>query len=397
VPVLWRAPASSAGGADGYASVPMVRPGRASGGDGGQRWLIVALVVTVLVLIVDASIKSAAPTPARQLGARVWLDSALPVIVRSDVQGADLAAVRAAAATGLAADRLTADLAAMTGGAATAYRQLEALRAPPTLQRPASLLETALWLRSQAAGTISSSVGTALRGGGAAAAAAGAQRWAAATQQLELADQAYRLFAAELPGALEAGVPASTWVPAAGPYSATDLEVVLRALQSRTSLLPVHLVELVTVGTTPSPMGSTGPDASVELLPPSSSLSVTAVVGNLGNVGEHSLTVTAAIAAADGPSSARRSIDLTAGGVAAVTLTGLAPRLGPNTLTVTVTAPAGAATRPVDKVIRFQMPAAPTTSTTTTRPSRSAPTTTGSPATVSPATVSPATVTPTTT
>jgi hypothetical protein len=130
------------------------------------------------------------------------------------------------------------------------------------------------------------------------------------------------------------------------------------------------------------------------VLAPSSTLTVTALVGNLGNQDETDLTVRATISAATGTASVTRPVELAAGAVAAVDLPHLAPRLGQTiTLTVTVTAPGGTA-RPVQKVIRFEMPA-PTSSTTTTTvaPSTTVPpsTTVGAPTTVpAPATTVPA-------
>jgi hypothetical protein len=349
----------------------MVLAGRSPRAEGGrQRWLVLGLVITAIVLIIDASIKSSNPARTRQLGALAWLDRSFTLVGESNVEAAELNGFRTATVVGLTAGQVTAELVTLSTGTQATYTRLEAVRPPALLDASAGLLQTSLLLRSRATATIASAVkadlGAAPAGaptGTSANGAAGA--WAAATTQLQLSDQAYRLFAAAVPGALGVTAPGSAWVTDAGLYGPARLEVFLRALRSQVNLAPVHLLQIVSLGTTPAPLGATGAKQSVEILLPSSDLMVTVIVGNPGNQVESNLTVTAALSAASGTSSVHKPLQLAPGAVAALTLSGLEPRLGATVrLTVAVTAPAGAATKAVRRTIRFVMPAPTSTPST---------------------------------
>lgn len=358
----------------------MVLAGRPSTGDGGrQRWLVLGLVITAIVLLIDASIKTADPARARQLSAQAWLDRSLVIVGQSNVQAAELNGFRTATTTDLTAAEVTGELSAMTTGAQTSYRELEALRAPAALAPAADLLQACLLVRAEAAATVSSVVEASLGGPRAPAArtatapqtGTAAHRLTAAVGQLQLADQAYRLFATHLPASVGMTVPPSTWVTSAGLYTTGSLQVFLDALRSRVSLAPVHSVSIVSVATTPTPLGTTGPRQSIEILLPSTALAVTAVVGNLGNQDETGLTLTATISPATGTPTVSRRFDLAAGATTAVTLAPLTPRLGRTvTLTISVGAAAGSPTAAVSRTIRFVMPA-PTSSSTTSAPTTS--------------------------
>jgi hypothetical protein len=355
----------------------MTLAGRSSRRGGGRRWLIVGLVITLLVLLVDASIKSRSPTPGRQLAAQTWVDRALGIVVQSNVQGADLTGLRTGTTSGLTAGRVTADLAAMTSGATAAYADYEKLREPDLLQSSAGLLQTCLLVRKQAAATIATAVRTSLQDKSAPTTATSAQDFATAVEQLEVADQAYRLFARSLPRRYDTA-PASAWIGDPGLYTPTGLQVYLTALQSRVSLTPVHLLSIVSVGTTPGPIRASGPGQPYEVLSPSSTLTVTVVIGDIGNQPEPNLDATAGISRSTGTASGHEIIGLEPGGATTVTFSGLTPPLGKVvTLTVTVTPPTGSVTKPVTRSIQFEMPS-PTSSTTTTvpPPSTTLPTTT---------------------
>jgi hypothetical protein len=360
----------------------MVLAGRSSRAEGGRRrWLVLGLVITVIVLLIDASIKSADPARARQLGALAWLDRSFTLVGQSNVQAAELNGFRTASLAGLTAGQVTAELDTLTTGTQATYTQLEAQRAPALLDSSAGLLQTSLLLRSRAAAAIAGAVKSDLSAAGVTTSGAASDRgatgvttsgaagaWAAATAQLQLSDQAYRLFAAAVPASLGVTAPTSAWVTTAGLYAPTSLEVFLRALRSQVSLAPVHLLQIVSMGTTPTPVGTTGPKQSVQVLLPSTDLEVTVVVGNPGNQVESDLTVTATLSASNGTSSVHKPLQLAPGAVAAVTLGGLQPRLGATaTLTVSVMAPAGGATPAARRIIRFVMPA-PSSAPTTTVP-----------------------------
>ncbi len=375
----------------------MALAGRSSHRGGGRRWLLVGLVITLLVLLVDASIKSRSPTPGRQLAAQAWVDAALSIVDQSNVQGADLAGFRNAPTSQLTAGKVTADLDAMTTGSRDAYARLVALREPQLLQSSVALLQTCLLLRSQASAAISAAVEASLRGRDGASSTASARRFATAVQQLQVADQAYALFARGLPSSLGVTAPTSAWVADTGLYSATELQVFLSALQSRISLTPVHMLSIVSVGTTPTPIRTTGANQSVEVLSPSPILTVAAVIANTGNQTERNLTVTASISRSTGTSTVSRSVSLLAGATMTVILASLTPPLGPTVLlTVTVTPPTGSAAGPLMRTIQFEMPA-PTSATTTTAGGTTTTTTPGqAPGTSTPGNTTPGSTPPST-
>ncbi len=60
-------------------------------GGGGSRWLFIGIALTLLVLLVDASLHSRSSGPGQQLAAGAWVDRALPIIATSNAEGKELA------------------------------------------------------------------------------------------------------------------------------------------------------------------------------------------------------------------------------------------------------------------------------------------------------------------
>lgn len=357
----------------------MVSAGRYTRKGAGRRWLVVGMVVTVLVLFVDASVRSRSPAPAQALASQVWMDRAVPLIQASDVEGKDLAGFRSATST-VAAGVVGADLTSMLTQTASTETALSRLVAPPSLQAAAGLLSACLMVRAQATAAIVSAVRSELSGSGGSGSAgtssAVAATVAAAVRRLQVADSAYSLFAHALPASLRAAAPPSQWIPDPTIYTTSSLTTWLSGLQSRVHLSPIHQVAIDAVSTTPSAVAVNG---SIEVLSPSSTLRVAAVIGDTGNQPEPGLTVTASISPSAGSSSATANVSLLAGQSTTVDLGPLRPPLGRTvTLTVTVSGPRGSSLTTQTTTVSFEMPSATSSTATTTVPAGSSTTTTGS-------------------
>lgn len=119
-------------------------------GAAGLRWLAVGVALTLLVLLIDASLKSRSPAPRQQLAAGTWVDRVLPVIASSTEQGRVIAGIWT---DGLKTPgpALAASVDSVAAGARQDYETVVKLRPPDSLLGPAGLLEAAMLARSEAA------------------------------------------------------------------------------------------------------------------------------------------------------------------------------------------------------------------------------------------------------
>jgi hypothetical protein len=118
----------------------------------GRRWLLIGIVITLFVLLIDASLHSRSSSQQNELATGAWVDRALPIVTTSTEEGQRLAAIwtEAEQAPGL----LTAQLDQIATGAAAAYQQAVALRPPVELAGAAGLLDACLLSRSEAASAV---------------------------------------------------------------------------------------------------------------------------------------------------------------------------------------------------------------------------------------------------
>jgi len=351
----------------------MALPGRtarrARAGNGwssGLRWLAVAVAVTVLVLLIDAALNSRDPKPVEDLAAGAWVDRVLPVISSSTAEGQVIAGVWS---TGLAAKApaLAAEVDRLASQASSNYQAVVSLRPPQQLGGSAGLLEACLLARSQAAADVRDAVLSAL---GASAqvplprpSAPGPALVSQAGEDIQVGDQAYRLFQSTFPASVGVRMPPSAWAPDMAPYQPQAAQTFLASLQSHASATPLHRVQIYAVSFSPSAVSRHG---STVVLPDATAVTVTIIMANTGNQVEDNLTVVASInPAGQGASSARDFVNLQPG--EAYTISGLGPLDPPQgppvTLTVTVTSP-GAATPLATSATVFQMPAPPPSTTT---------------------------------
>ncbi|HLH99341.1 MAG TPA: hypothetical protein VKV06_01050, partial [Acidimicrobiales bacterium] len=279
----------------------MALAGRSSRRGGGRRWILVGLVLTLVVVLIDASVKSRSQTPVRQLSGQAWVDHVLPVVTSSDAVARELQSLRADP-TSLSAAQLRVELTSMTKTTRHNYESVMHLGVPTSLTGPATLLQTCLNLRSQATATFAGTISGQLAAPAGSSTTQAAQTLTSAVRQLEVADSACKLFASRWPKA-DGPVQADAWVTDASQYSAAKLQVWLASLRSKISLTPVHAISIVALSTTPSPLRVGG---GTETLP-ASPLDVAVVLGNTGNQVESNLTVKATLSAATTPSGATAS------------------------------------------------------------------------------------------
>lgn len=343
----------------------MALAGRSTRRGAGARWLIIGVVITLLVLLIDASLHSRSTGPQQQLAAGAWVDRVLPVISESNTEAVRVRQLWAGALKMKAAS-VTSEIDQIAAGANGAYRTVVGLRPPASLAGAAGLLEACLLARSQATTALQRAFHLALSASQTPGSGDPASSIATAGDDLHVSDQAYRLFLSSLPR-VSATLPASTWLSDPAPYQATNAQVFLASLRSAGSTTNVHEVTIFAVSTTPSPVTTQG---NTQVLPDAKAITVTIVVADTGNQDESNLTVTASIAPASGAASAKDFVNLVPGEAHAIVNLGpLNPPQGvPVTLTVTVTPPSGSATPVATKVIVFSMPAPPPPSTTTSAP-----------------------------
>jgi hypothetical protein len=332
-----------------------VRPGSA-----GRRWVVTGIVVTLFVLLIDASFHSRSSGPDKQLATGAWVDRALPLVTSSTAEGQQLAAIWAG---GLRTPviSLSAQLDQIAAGAASAYRQASALRAPDDLVGPGGLLAASLLSRSDAAMAVRDALNPVVLGQKPAGASALAAITAAG-QDLQVGDQAYRLFLQSMPN-VGVALPSSVWDANPAPYQPGAAQVFLASLQSATSASPVHQVRIDSITTSPDLVSLQG---NVHVLPDSATMSVTVVLSDTGNQPENNLAVTASITPGGGATSVRDFVNLVPGQAQTLPNMGpLTPRQGVDvTLTVTLTPPAGSPTPPVSQPLILVMPASPPATTT---------------------------------
>src|SRR5581483_5262393 len=105
----------------------------------GTRWVAIGLVITLFVLLIDASLNSRSVSTGQQLSAGAWWDRALPIVTSSTAEGQQVAAIwtrglqTPAAALGNEINQIVA-------GSAQAYAQAVKIRPPVELTGQAGLL-----------------------------------------------------------------------------------------------------------------------------------------------------------------------------------------------------------------------------------------------------------------
>lgn len=197
--------------------------------------------------------------------------------------------------------------------------------------------------------------------------------------ELERADAEYAAGRRALATAAGNGhLPRSVWITHPAQWSPGALSVLVDQVVASRTLATRHQLQLVTVSLVPAaippPSGPTAP-GGVTTVPPTSTLSVSVVVRNTGNVTEHGVVVTAQVARLPRGATASRHqvVSLAPGSSVAVALSPLPVSPGRQyTLAVVVTSAAtgGVAAR-TSYTVAVGAATPPSTTTTTARPTTS--------------------------
>ena len=304
---------------------PRRRPGR---------WLFAAVLVTVVVLLANAALRSHPSQAENVLG---YLDQVRPAIQSSSDQGADLADVRANAAT-LGRVGVARRLDRLVSQSKTTVNVVSALSPPAALRVAHAYLLAAMGVRAKAIADARQGMAAALAEGPVDPAMQGL---VAAGQEMQLGDQAYGLFTGSLPAGTVPPPPASTWVADPSVWGSAQVSAFVSTLRSSTSLTPVNDVAVVTFTTIPPPVGS---DNGMVVFPPTKGMQVSIVVANVGNQPVKHATVSATLHTdvVNTSETVRDFVDLAPGQEAALTIGSLHPTSGTTgSLTVTISTVTG--------------------------------------------------------
>src|SRR5437588_5123672 len=85
----------------------------------GLRWLAVGVVLTLVILLIDASLHSKSPDQGVQLAAGKWIDRILPIVTTSTVEGQVISQIWASGLT-TQAPQIASQLQQVVNGSAQA-------------------------------------------------------------------------------------------------------------------------------------------------------------------------------------------------------------------------------------------------------------------------------------
>ena len=341
-------------------------PPRSSRHRGGPRWLIIPFVLTIVVLLVDASMHARSPQPEITMNSQAWVDKALPEIAASSTQGleiADLSSQRLTVGAGAVAQQLSGIAAA----AGSTYGAVRDAAAPSEVAGAAGLLEACLLARENGAQEMALAVHRLLGGARQQAVVA---LMSEAVSDFDVSDSAYQLFARDMPR-LGVRMPESRWAATTDLYEPRALGAFSARLLADVIKMPPQRLYIDAVSTNPAALNTQG---KVEVLSPATSVSVTVVVGDGGRTETSGVRVSATITPAKGARAqlVSETVDLSQGQADAVTLRGLRTMPStPTTLTVSAVGPGGVPAK-VSRQLQIEVPGANFTGVPTTKaPARS--------------------------
>lgn len=279
-------------------------------------WVLVAAVLSILVLAVNAAASSGPRDTERRIATLAYLDEVRPEIERSTRQGADLTDLRARAAE-LGRAKLGRRLDQVTADAKRGLRIIEGIEPPRHLRTAHSLLIATFAIRARSAESLQRTITKALDPRSPPPASG---QVVVVFEDLLAADRSYRVFLDSLPKSRETLMPQSRWH--AGPaLTEPEASALIASLRSSASLQPVRDVAVVLVTTDPAPVANEG-EASV--LPTVPTLKLHVVVANVGNDPVRRVTVLATVTGPAGEvDTARQFVDLGPGQKSTVTIGGL--------------------------------------------------------------------------
>ena len=271
-------------------------PPRSSSRRGGsQRWLVIPLVLTILVLLVDASMHARSTQPGTTMNSDAWVDRVLPEIAQSSAQGREIAQLSSTRLTSNT-DIVSNELTKIASAAAATYEAVAAYEAPSEVAQAAGLLDACLVARKAGSAQLASAVQDLVRGDGPTSALL---QMSSAAADFKVGDSAYQLFAQDFPR-LGVRMPGSRWATGSGLYQPSSLGAFVSRLLAGVVRSPQHNLAIESIATEPPALSLQG---KVEILSPATTLSVTVVVADVGQSPEHGVRVTATITPAKGAES----------------------------------------------------------------------------------------------
>jgi hypothetical protein len=250
----------------------------------------VALAAAVVVLALVLAVRDARPTRSQERQAeQTWAALLRPLVEASNRSGYQVADLRYRAGA-LGRVGVERHLEQLVGSTSAVAASAASLMYPAPAARARHRLLEALSARAQAARLLDAGLRPVLAGTGGAQVLADLER---AGRLMVGADGNYRGFLAALsaPVRRAVGLPASRWVSHPADWSPDSLASYVSDLASTPSLAVIHRVVLATVEFDPVPVGF----GTVTTLPPTTTLRLSPVVANAGNVAERDLAVTATL------------------------------------------------------------------------------------------------------
>ena len=313
-----------------------MQPRSSSRRGGSQRWLAIPLVLTMLVLLVDASMHARSAQPGATMNSEAWVDKVLPEIAQSSAQGREIAQISSARLTSNS-DVVSTELTKIASAAAATYDAVAGYEAPSEVVPAAGLLDACLAARKAGSAQLASAVRDLVRGDGPTSAL---EQMGAAAADFKVGDSAYKLFAQDSPK-LGVRMPGSQWATGSRLYQPTSLGAFASRLLAGVVRSPQYRLAIDSIATEPPALSLQG---KVEILSPASTVSVTVVLADVGQSPERGVRVTATITPAEGAAREHvsASVDLAPAQAYAVTLPGLHLALSARTvLTVEAIEPVG--------------------------------------------------------
>jgi hypothetical protein len=245
-----------------------------------------AALFTAVVLLAEGSASS---RPNANEAVQAYLDQVRPGAEQSAAQGADFGDVRAHAQA-LGRNGIDRRLDRLEGEVKTTLLSIETLSPPPSLRVAQAYLVAAFGVRLKAVTEARPAMDAALTKASSADAGVGnaVSELSTVAQDLGLGDRAFDLFLDALPP--RSPMPANQpWLTDASQWTTVQLTAFVDRLRSSASATPVHDIAVLAFQTDPGVV-SIAPDGT-EVIPASSSTSVSMVLENVGNQPERGVNV----------------------------------------------------------------------------------------------------------
>jgi hypothetical protein len=296
---------------------------------GTLRWLLLPVLVTLVLLVLDAAFHARSTKAGANLGSEAWVDRVLPEIAQSSAQGSEVAAINSGQVPA-GPPAVSSELSGIASAAAATYTAVVTNPAPSELARAADQLQACLSARKAGTAQMAAAVQSLLDGD---ANSSFVTEMLSAASEFKAGDNAYRQFAMEFPK-LGVTLPASAWPAITTAYRPTTLATLASKLLAGVTLAPQHQLAIDAITTNPPALRV---QSGIQILSPTGALSVIVVIGNNGQSQEKGIQVTATITPSAGGNSQQvtKRVDLSEGQADAVLLGGLrVVPSAPTTLTV---------------------------------------------------------------